>query len=308
MSKDANFRQPSKKQKIIPYALLAPAVILVLVTLGYPMLRQFIMSFQEFGLAQQFGKEPDWIWFDNYVTILSDSYFWAVLLKSLVFCAWTAGFTMLIGIGLALMMREASAFSRTVMNIALIVVWAMPLIAALTVWQWLVDPNFGLLNFFLSAVGLSQFQGFSWLASSYWTFYFIASAVIIWASTPLVTISVHAALTQVDDAQIEASEIDGANYIKRLRHIIFPTIAPVVSLMGVLQIIWDLRVFTHIHVLQQSGGISTETNLLGTYVYEVGISQGDYGVASALATVILIVTLIITSKYIHMLFTRGELQ
>ena len=308
MSQDVSTRRPSLQQRVAPYALLAPAVILVLVALGYPMVRQFVMSFQEFGLAQQFGEAPTWVWLDNYATIVSDPYFWTVLLKSLVFCAWTAGLTMVIGVGFALMMRGASAVARTIMNIALVVVWAMPLIAALTVWQWLVDPNFGLLNFLLSTLGLTQFQGFSWLASSFWTFYLIASAVIIWASMPLVTISVYAALTQVDEAQIEASELDGAGYFRRLQHIIFPTIAPVVALMGVLQVIWDLRVFTHIHVLQQSGGISTETNLLGTYVYQVGISQGDYGVASALAMVILVVTLAITSKYIHMLFTRGELQ
>ena len=70
--------------------------------------------------------------------------------------------------------------------------------------------------------------------------------------------------------------------------------------------IWDLRVFTHIYVLQQSGSISTETNLLGTYVYRLGISQGNYGMASALATVILLITVVITAKYIHMLFTKGD--
>ncbi|MDO5735930.1 MAG: sugar ABC transporter permease [Propionibacteriaceae bacterium] len=308
MSQEVKFRRPSMSQRLAPYGLLAPAVILVLVALGYPMVRQFIMSFQEFGLAQQFGQAATWVGLDNYATIVADPYFWTVLLKSLVFCAWTAGLTMVIGIGFALMMRSASTVARTIMNVALVVVWAMPLIAALTVWQWLVDPNFGLVNFLLTSLGLSQFQGFSWLASSFWTFYIIASAIIIWASMPLVTISVYAALTQVDEAQVEASELDGANYLKRLQHIIFPVIAPVVALMGVLQVIWDLRVFTHIHVLQQSGGISTETNLLGTYVYQVGISQGNYGVASALAMVILVVTLAITSKYIHMLFTRGELQ
>ncbi|MGV8845174.1 carbohydrate ABC transporter permease [Tessaracoccus sp.] len=308
MSRDTSTRRPALSHRLAPYALLTPAVALVLVALGYPMVRQFIMSFQEFGLAQQFGKAPTWVWLDNYAAILSDPYFWTVLLKSLAFCAWTAGLTMVFGLGLALMMRSASAFSRTIMNVALIIVWAMPMIAALTVWQWLVDPNFGLVNYLLTSLGLSQFQGFSWLAGSFWTFYLVASAIIIWASMPLVTISLYAALTQVDEAQIEASELDGASYVKRLQHIIYPTIAPVVALMGVLQVIWDLRVFTHIYVLQQSGGISTETNLLGTYIYQVGISQGNYGVASALAMVVLLVTLAITSKYIHMLFTRGELK
>lgn len=291
--------------KYAPYILLIPAAFFIILVLGYPMVRQFMMSFQEFGLAQQFGQPAKFVWFDNYIAIVTDAYFWKVLLKSLLFCAWTAGLTMLCAIGFSLLMRSAHTAVRTLMNVVLVVVWAMPLIASLTVWQWLVDPNYGLVNFLLSSIGLKQFVGFSWLASSPWTFYLIASAVIIWASVPLATISIYAALTQVDNSLIEAAQIDGANYWQRFGHVIFPAITPVVSLLGVLQIIWDLKVFTQIYVLQQSGGISSETNLLGTYVYQVGISQGDYGSASAVATVILLVTLVITGKYIRMLFKQG---
>ena len=242
MSVEAAKRRSPLSHRLAPYLLLTPAIILVLVAQGYPMFRQFIMSFQEFGLAQQFGQPAKWVWLDNYATIVSDSYFWTVLLKSLVFCFWTAGLTMIFGLGLALLMRSASTWARTVMNVALVVVWAMPLIAALTVWQWLVDPNFGLLNYVLTSLGLSQFQGFSWLASSFWTFYLIASAIIIWASMPLVTISLYAGLTQVDEAQIEASELDGANYVKRFQHVILPTVAPIISLMVIA--VWMLGVGT----------------------------------------------------------------
>lgn len=299
-------RRSPLTHRLAPYLLLAPAILLVLVVLGYPMLRQLIMSFQEFGLAQQFGQAPEWVGLDNYVSILTDPYFWTVLLKSLAFCAWTAGLTMVFAVGFSLLMRSASNWARTIMNISLVIVWAMPLLAALTVWQWLVDPRFGLLNHLLTSLGFSQFEGFSWLASSFWTFYLIASAVIIWASTPLACISIYSALTQVDDSQLEAAQLDGAGYAGRVRHIIVPTIMPVLSLIGVLQVIWDLRVFAHINVLQGAGGVSTETNLLGNYVFQQGLSQGNYGVASAIAMVILLVTLIVTAKYIQMLFKGGE--
>ena len=298
-------RRGARLSHYVPYLLLIPAAAFVLLVLGYPMLRQFVMSFQEFGLAQQFGQPAKFVGLENYISILTDAYFWTVLVKSLLFCAWTAGLTMILAIGFSLLMRSAHPSIRTLMNIVLVVVWAMPLIASLTVWQWLVDPNYGLVNFLLSSLGLKQFEGFSWLASSPWTFYLVASAVIIWASIPLATISIYAALTQVDNSLIEAAQIDGADYWKRFHHVIFPAISPVVSLLSVLQIIWDLKVFTHIYVLQKSGGISSQTNLLGTYVYQVGISQGDYGSASAVAMVILLVTLLITGKYIRMLFKQG---
>lgn len=303
-ARSASSRRASRRA--IPYLLLAPATVVVLVVLGYPMLRQFVMSFQKFGLKQQFGAPPEWVGFDNYTSILTDSYFWTVTAKSLAFCLWTAGGTMTLAIAFALMMKAASAPVRTLMNAVLVIVWAMPLLATLTVWQWLVNKNFGLLNYVLAVLGFEEASQTAWLAQSYWTFFLIASAIIVWASMPLATISIYAAMTQIDEALIEAAQIDGASYWQRLRYVVFPSVSPVIALIGVLQVIWDLRVFTQIYVLQQSGSISDETNLLGTYIYKVGISQGNYGVASALATIVLLITLVITSRYIHMLFTKGD--
>lgn len=288
-----------------PWALLAPAVVMVLVALGYPLVRQAVMSFQHFGLAQQFGQPAEWAGVSNYVTILTDPYFWSVFLKSVLFCAWTAGITMLIGVGFAVLMLRLNKLVRTILNTTLIIVWAMPALAALTVWQWLVDPRSGLLNYFLTSIGLDSFLNFNWLGGHYLTFFLIASAVIIWASVPLVSITVYAALAQMPTEVLEASEMDGASSFQQIMHIMLPMIMPVISLIGVLQVIWDLRVFTQIYVLQQAGGIASETNLLGTYVYQTGIAQGDYGVASALAMVILALTLVLTGRYIKMLYRQG---
>ena len=138
-----------------PYLLLAPAVAFVLLFSGYPLVNQFVLSFHDFGLAQQFGAPAEWIGADNYLRVLSDPYFWTVLGRSLAFCAWTAGWTMLLALGLALLMREASPWARALLNTAFIVVWAMPMLAALTVWQWLVDPNLGFLNFLFKILSLS---------------------------------------------------------------------------------------------------------------------------------------------------------
>lgn len=310
-SERASRRRPLSRQvrqrrsRLAPWMLLAPATIMVLVALGYPLLRQAIMSFQHFGLAQQFGQPAEWAGLSNYVSILSDPYFWSVFVKSVLFCLWTAGVTMIIGVGFAVLMLRMSAVVRTIFNTTLIVVWAMPALASLTVWQWLVDPRSGLLNWVLTSVGLEGFKNFNWLGENFWTFYLIASAVIIWASIPLVAITIYAALAQVPTEVLEASELDGATNFQQIRRIMLPMIGPVISLIGVLQVIWDLRVFTQIHVLQQAGGIASETNLLGTYVYETGIAKGDYGVASALAMVILGLTLVLTGRYIRMLYRQG---
>ena len=293
------------RRGLAPWMLLAPASVMVLVALGYPLVRQLIMSFQHFGLEQQFGRPAEWAGLSNYQTILTDPYFWSVFLKSVLFCAVTAGMTMLLGIAFAVLMLRLNTLVRAIFNTTLIVVWAMPLLASLTVWQWLVDPRSGLLNYGLTSLGLEGFKNFHWLGANYWTFYLIASAVIIWASLPLVAITIYAGLAQVPKDVLEAAEIDGASNFQQIVRIMLPMIGPVISLIGVLQVIWDLRVFTQIYVLQQAGGIASETNLLGTYVYQTGIAHGDYGVASALAMVILALTLVLTGRYLQMLYRQG---
>ncbi|OKL48433.1 sugar ABC transporter permease [Boudabousia liubingyangii] len=294
------------KKPIAAYLLILPAIVMVLVTLGYPLAKQIIMSFQKFGLEQQFGAPAEWVFFDNYKSILTNPYFWKVFGKSLLFCLVTASITMFIGIGLSLLLLRTAPWARRILNTTLVVVWAMPALASLTVWQWLIDPNFGLINWVLSSLGFKEMAHYNWLSGSVFTFYLVASIIIIWQSIPLVTISIYAALAQVSEDMLEASMLDGANSWQQIRHIMLPVISPVIALIGVLQIIWDLRVFTQIYVLQQSGGIQEETNLLGTYVYQTGISRGNYGMASALAMVILILTLVLTSHYLKMLFKQGE--
>ncbi len=96
-------------------------------------------------------------------------------------------------------------------------------------------------------------------------------------SIPFVAFTLYAALTQVPEEILEAAELDGTTGWQRLRHVIIPLVRPVLVVVLLLQIIWDLRVFTQIYTLQRAGGVASETNLLGTYIYRLGIGGGDFG-------------------------------
>src|SRR5690554_6163892 len=139
-----------RRRKRLPYLLLAPAVLALLVGMGYPLGWQVFNSFREYGLAQQFGQAPEWVGFANYAALLSDSLFWSVLLKSVAFMAATAGATMVIGIGLALLMKVIPTWSRIALQVAMLVAWAMPIVAQMTVWNWLLNDRNGVLNDLLS--------------------------------------------------------------------------------------------------------------------------------------------------------------
>ena len=103
-------------------------------------------------------------------------------------------------------------------------------------------------------------------------------------SVPFVAFTVYAALTQLPEELVEASEIDGAGPVSAASATsCCPTIRPVLLVVGLLQIIWDLRVFSQIYILQKAGGSTRDTNLLGTYIYRLGIGGGEFGMAAAVA-------------------------
>jgi len=298
-------RPPKPRRSALPYVLLVPAVVALAVALGYPLVRQVVLSFQDFGLAQQFGKPPEWVGVDNYRELITDPYLWRVTLRSLVFCFVNALLTMAIGVGLALLMRHMSRWVRLLLQTGLLLAWAMPVVASLTVWQWLFDTQYGVVNYVLTEIGL-DYEGHSWLLQPL-SFFFVATVIVVWMSVPFVAFTVYAALTQVPEELMEAAEIDGAGGWGRLRNIVLPTIRPVLLVVALLQVIWDLRVFTQIYILQQAGGSTRDTNLLGTYIYRLGIGGGQFGMAAAVAIFMLVLTVILTAPYVRsMLKQEGE--
>lgn len=295
-----------RRRHRLPYVLLIPALAVLGLGLGYPLVRQVVMSFQEFGLAQQYGQPPTWVGIDNYVALFTDSYLWTVVLRSILFCLTCAAVTMAVGVGLAVLMTLMAAWSRIVLQVVMLLVWAMPWMASLTVWQWLVDSQYGVVNWLLVRLGFDQFAGHSWLISPL-SFFFVAMLIVVWMSVPFVVFSIYAGLTQVPTETLEAASIDGANGWNRFWQITVPMIKPILMIVGLLQIIWDLRVFTQIFTLQEAGGITAETNLLGTYIYRLGLGQGDFGTASAVAMFMLLLTVALTFFYVRRMLHEEEL-
>lgn len=296
---------PRKRPSLVPYLLILPATAIVVLAMGYPLVWQLVTSMQHFGLAQQFGTAaPEWVWFDNYIELFSDPYMWKVVFRSIVFMAAAAVSTMIIGLAVALLMKASPTPVRIAMQIALLLAWAMPVVAAMTVWTWLFDWRRGLINWLLTKAGFPM-QGHNWLADPK-SFFIVAAIIVIWMSVPFVAFSLYAGLTQVPEEILEAAEMDGATPFQQLRQIILPMIRPVVGIVFLLQIIWDLRVFTQIKLLQDQGSISTETNLLGTYIYQLGVGRSDFAMASAVSIFVLLLTIVLSAAYVRNLIKEDE--
>jgi N,N'-diacetylchitobiose transport system permease protein len=291
--------------RFTPYVLLVPAVGILLVGLGYPLYWQVVTSLQEFGLAQQFGQPPTFVGLDNYARIFSDDRLWAVVVRSIVFCLVNAFVTVGIGVLLALLMKAVHPVVRVVLQVSLLLAWAMPLVAAVTVWKWLFDWRTGVVNWLLVQVGFDSYAGHAWLAQPL-SFFFVATLIIVWMSVPFVALSVYAALTQVSDEVLEAARIDGAGPSRIFWNITLPLVRPVLSIVLLLQIIWDLRVFAQIRLLQDGGAPVSETNLLGNFIFELGIGRQDFAGAAAVSIFVLALTVLLSWPYVRNLLKEDR--
>ncbi|NCT89353.1 sugar ABC transporter permease [Cellulomonas sp. APG4] len=286
------------------YLLLVPAVGAIALGLGYPLVRQFVLSFQEYGLAQQFGRPAEWVGLDNYVALLTDPYVWGVIGRSLLFCAVNAGLTVAIGMSLAVLMARVGRAARITLQVGMLLAWGTPVLATLTVWQWLFDSQYGVINWLLAEpLGMEGMRYHSWLIEPT-SFYLVATVIVVWMSVPFVVFTVYAGLLQVPAETMEAAQLDGAGAWQRFWRITVPMIKPVLFVVILLQVIWDLRVFTQIYVLQRAGAPTRDTHLLGTYIYSLA---EEFSMAGAMATIMLVLTLVVTAFYIRRMLRAEEL-
>ncbi len=289
---------PARRRRpaVAPYLLLLPAIGVLLVALGYPLAWQVVTSTQRFGLAQQFGRPPEFVGLANYVELFGDPQTWAVVGRSIAFCLVNAALTVVLGVLVALLMAAVGRVARLVLQLAMLLAWAMPVIASMTVWIWVFDWHRGIVNWALTRLGL-DFTGHNWLEHPL-SFYFVATVIVVWMSVPFVAFSVYAGLTQISDEVLEAASLDGASARQRFFAIVLPMIRPVLMIVLLLQVIWDLRVFAQIRMLQDAGAPTAETDLLGTYIYRLGVGSSDFAMASALSIFVLVLTVALSFFYV----------
>lgn len=282
-----NLEAMNKQKNFSAWLMLTPAVVVLVLLVGWPLLNLIVMSTQKYGRAQVFGAPPEFVGFENFSFILQDEQFWGVFNRSIAFAAVNVVATMTLGIMLALAMFQMSKGLRLLVQSGLLVAWAMPQLTAVIVWGWMFNTEYGVVNYALTEFFDLDYLGHSWFSDPL-SFFAIATLVITWQSVPFVAFTIYAGLTQIPTEVKEAAMIDGATARQRFSNITVPYLRPVFAIVVTLQIIWDLRVFTQIYALQGLGGLREETNTLGVYVYNISLGGGDYGMGGAISIVMVL--------------------
>ena len=288
-----------------PLLLLLPSLAMLAVFIGWPIVQMVVMSFQEFGRAQIFGAPPAFVGPGNYVDVLTDPEFWAVLTRSIALCVVSVAATMVLGVLIAILLTRLGRVMRTAVSISLLLAWAMPALTATIVWGWIFGTQYGLVNWVLTRITGTDWTGHSWLIDPV-SFFAVAAIVITWGAVPFVVFTTYAGLTQVPDEVMEAASLDGAGGLARFRLIVFPYLRSILVVLLILQIIWDLRVFAQIYALQSIGGVREETNTIGVYIYSVSMASGDLGAGGAISVVLVVIMLAISGYYIRSMLREED--
>lgn len=287
----------------VPYALSSPALLVLAVIIGFPLVFSLVISFQHFGVYQFVTGGPVlWAGFANYQQLFTGQLV-PVLVRTLLFTVTTVGLTIIIGMALALLMRRAHTWARIVLSVALVVVWAVPQVTATQIFIWIFDSEFGLANWLLTALHLGNFTNHDWWANPV-SQLGIAAAIVVWGAVPFVAITLFAGLLQIPEDLYEAARVDGAGFVSQLRTITVPLLAPILLLLSVLSVIWDFTVFNQIYVLEQAGGISTETTTFGVWGYVTAFAGQNYGEGAAITMLTVALLCVVLAAAVRMM-VRG---
>jgi N,N'-diacetylchitobiose transport system permease protein len=294
-------RRPGSRARrlrpLVPYALLAPALLVLAAILGFPLYRLVALSFQQYGLKELFAGRGTFIGLRNYRDILSDPFFWTVVTRTVVFAAVCVGLTMALGTLVALLLRNLGRTMRVLVTAGLVAAWAMPTLTAISIWQWLFDYEFGVANWLLTRLGVAGYEQHNWFDQPLQGFTVIV-IVVVWGALPFVAITLHAGLTQVPAELEEAARVDGAGAWQVLRHITFPVLKPIFLILATLSTIWDFKVFTQVWVMLNQRP-SREYFLLGIWSYSESFGVTRYGKGAAIAVVMVLLLLALTFFYVR---------
>ena len=292
-----------RKIKPWPYLLVTPSLVALGLILGYPILKLFSLSLERYGLTEIIAGKGVFVGLGNFSEILTDKDFWTILERTLFFTFGMVAVSIIVGAWLAHLMLNMHSKIRNVLNLVLILVWAMPQLVSISVWRWLFSFEFSIVTEIINNLGFNM-DKHNYFVNTFSGFLIIGGCVA-WGALPFITISIYAALTQVPQDLIEAAEIDGANPRQVFRNIIFPMLLPVYVILISLSIIWDFQVFSHIWIFLDSRP-SADYYTIAIYAFQKSFGLSEYGKGAAISIVMIIALIGVTGYYIRQMMKMGD--
>ncbi|HEY7244498.1 MAG TPA: sugar ABC transporter permease [Xanthobacteraceae bacterium] len=268
--------------------LLAPAVLILLITTTFPLGYLVWDSFHSINLAMPFLN--GFVGLDNYVQMLNDGDFWHALRLTAIYTLGTVALQLIIGLGLALLVMQIPAGQWLFRTVAILPIVLAPVVVGLFWRTLMLSPNFGIVDFAAKALGFAEIN---WLGAPVPALISVI-AIHTWQWTPFAFLVLLASLASLPPDVLEAARIDRANALQRFIHITLPLIRPAIVIVVIMRAMIALSAFAAIFAAT-GGGPGTATETLNLYAYRTSFVKLDFGYGSALAVGLLVITLVVSS-------------
>lgn len=268
------------------YALVGPAILVLLLVGLFPLIYSLVVSFQSITMTE---NDTSFSGLDNYARLFEDERLWESLLHTAIITAVALPLELVLGFLMAQLFLDRMPGRQIFVALLVLPTVISPIVAGAT-WNLMFDVRYGPIGDILS-----------WIAGEpvriLWTVNpdYVYPAIIIcevWQWTPFMFLLLLAALSNVDQSQLEAAEIDGASYWRTLRRIVLPAIGPVAAVAVLIRGLDLVRIFDIIWALTQ-GGPGTMSETISLYTYTQGFSQFETSYTAAIAVLVIVLLTVI---------------
>jgi trehalose/maltose transport system permease protein len=287
-----------ERQRRLAWYLIVPAVLVVFLVIGYPLIQVLVYSVLKYKLDGV--TPPSFVGLGNYVFILTDPDFWLAVQNTLVFSVFSVTLECVLGLTVALV-ANSNFKGRSILRVAILIPWAIPTVVSSKIWAWMFNDIYGVVNVLLFNFHLIS-QKIAFLATPA-TALPVIIAVDVWKTTPFMALLLLAGLGLIPGDLYEAAAIDGASKIRQFFSLTLPLIMPTLLVALIFRTLDALRVFDIFYVMVGGqGNMAT----MAIYNQQWLVSFLDAGTGSAASVIILVIIMAFVVLYTRFSKTSFE--
>jgi multiple sugar transport system permease protein len=272
-----------------------PAALAMVALFGYPVVKNLMMSLQDYGLRTFFTGEAPWVGLKNYSTVVTDQLFSQAMVNTALFTLGSISFQFVIGLALALFFHRRFPLSGVLRSL-LLLPWLLPLIVSSATWRSILEQDSGILNRTLTGLGIIN-DPVPWLNSPSVALIAVIG-VNIWIGIPFNVTLLYSGLAEIPDELYEAGQLDGATGWRAFWYITWPNLRAVASVVLMLGVVYTIKVLDIILGLT-GGGPANATQTLATQSYERSFIDFKFGEGAALSNILIAISLLFAVLYLR---------
>lgn len=280
-----------------------PALLYMIIFVGYPIIYNFILSFQNITVRNLRSGVKEFIGFENYIQLFQqDDVLTKSLWNTLEFTVACILFQFIIGFALAIFFNKNFSISKPIRGL-LMMPWMIPITITGLIFKFMFGTDVGIINFFLKTLGLIS-ENIDWLTNPVTA---LPAVIIanIWIGIPFNMILISTGLTTIPEELYESASIDGANKWQKLCRITLPLLRPTIESVLILGFIYTFKVYDLVYVMT-SGGPVNSTQLLSTYSYKLSFELFKYSQGAAVANILFVILFFVSLLYLRYVYTERE--